>query len=654
MAALTSTQNNIFSKFKIGPLIPLLCFALIDLILLSTSRLMLSLWQSDRTFSSVDYGKIFFGGFRIDISAVCYLLAPALLLITFSTLLKSNRYIRLPLKVYLVGGSMLFLFFELITPTFILEYDLRPNRLFIDYLIYPKEVFSMLLSGYKIEILITVVGLFIAARLLNKVFDIAWSTETKGTLLQQTSILLFVICILVLGARGTLEHRPINPAFVAFSTDHLLNDLSLNSAYSVAFAWKQAKNEMSSAEFYGDLGQEELLTQIRSTLQNPHAEFSDPLSPTKAMHTSSFPNRKKNLVILLQESLGARYVGKLGGLPLTPNLDKIMDEGWNFTHLYATGTRSIRGIEAVVTGFTPTPARSVVKLGKSQQNFFTLANFLGDQGYHTQFIYGGEAHFDNMKTFFLGNGFQDIVQGSDFEKIDFNGSWGASDEDLYDQADKEFTELHKQAKPFFSLVFTSSNHSPYDYPDGKIIPYDSQKQTRNNAAKYSDYALGKFVEKAKQSEYWNDTIFVVVADHDSRVSGASLVPVKHFHIPAVIFGNDVAHREDTRLASQIDLAPTLLSLIGASGEHPMLGNDFTKPLDESQLRAMLQYDKNFAYIKNGKAVILQPAKEPQTFLLEDKKLIATTFDESLTKEAHAYANFGSMAYQKGWYSHVNK
>ncbi|MBY7901402.1 LTA synthase family protein [Vibrio fluvialis] len=649
MATLISVLTGERSKFKFGALLPLLCFALIDLVLLSLSRLMLSVWQSERVFSTTDFGQIFIGGLRIDISSIGYLFAPALLLVIAATLLRATRYIRLPLKVYLVGGSLLFLFFELITPTFILEYDLRPNRLFIDYLIYPKEVFSMLVSGYKTEILVTFVVLFVTARLLGKAFDAVWSSDVKGALVSQIAMQLVLTCLLVLGARGTLEHRPINPALVAFSTDHLLNDLSLNSAYSVAFAWKQAKSEMSSSDFYGPMDQKALLSEIHRTLQNPNADFADPNAPTKTMHTTSFPGRKKNLVILLQESLGARYVGKLGGLPLTPNLDKIMDEGWNFTRLYATGTRSVRGIEAVVTGFTPTPARAVVKLGKSQQNFFTLASFLGNQGYHTQFIYGGEAHFDNMKTFFLGNGFQDIVQGSDFDKVDFTGSWGASDEDLYDQANKEFTELHQQGKPFFSLVFTSSNHSPFDYPDGKITPYDSDKQTRNNAAKYSDYALGEFVKKAKQSEYWKDTIFVVVADHDSRVYGASLVPVRHFHIPAVIFGNDVPHKVDDRLASQIDLGPTLLSLIGASGEHPMLGNDFTKPLTESQPRALLQYDKNFAYLKQGKAVVFQPDKAPQTFLLDGENLTPTQPDEALAQEAHAYANFGSMAYQKGWY-----
>ena len=129
-----------------------------------------------------------------------------------------------------------------------------------------------------------------------------------------------------------------------------------------------------------------------------------------------------------------------------------MTQGWNFSNLYATGTRSVRGIEAVITGFTPTPSRSVVKLDKSQRDFFTIAKLLNENNYHTQFIYGGESHFDNMKSFFLGNGFTDIVDMVDFEKVDFEGSWGASDEDLYDQAHVEFEKLqYLEYKYFFRL-----------------------------------------------------------------------------------------------------------------------------------------------------------------------------------------------------------
>lgn len=155
------------------------------------------------------------------------------------------------------------------------------------------------------------------------------------------------------------------------------------------------------------------------------SDFDPTLLPTMNSNPATYHGKRKNLVILLQESLGAQFVGSLGGLPLTPNLDELMAEGWQFTQMYATGTRSVRGIEAVTTGFPPSPSRAVVKLSKSQTGFFTIADLLKAQGYHTQFIYGGEANFDNMKTFFFGNGFDQIVEEDDYNNPSFVGSWGS-------------------------------------------------------------------------------------------------------------------------------------------------------------------------------------------------------------------------------------
>jgi phosphoglycerol transferase MdoB-like AlkP superfamily enzyme len=162
-------------------------------------------------------------------------------------------------------------------------------------------------------------------------------------------------------------------------------------------------------------------------------------------------------------------------------LDALAGKGWMFDHLYATGTRSVRGIEAVVSSFTPTPARSVVKLGKSQHDFFTIADLLHRRGYHNQFIYGGESHFDNMKSFFLGNGFNEIIDQNDYENPNFEGSWGVSDEDLLDRAHEEFIRLHDAGQPFFSLVFSSSNHDPFEFPDGRIALYEQPKQIMPSA-----------------------------------------------------------------------------------------------------------------------------------------------------------------------------
>ena len=638
-----------FNKLKasLGSVGVIVNFYAITLLLLTVVRLMLIVWQAERTLNEDAWPQILLNGFRIDISLLSYLLIIPLLVSVIGLFFNSDkRILRKFIKVWLVTSISALVFFEAITPTFILEYDLRPNRLFIEYLIYPKEVFSMLFTGYKVEVLSCIVIMIFTIKCSMKLFDRSWQANANLPKKHLALLGISLIFMCALGARGTLQHRPINPAMMAFSTDHLVNELTLNSLYSTLFALKQMQLDMSSADFYGDMPFEAVITQVQQASHLLPSQYSNPEIPTQAFHTASYHGKPKNIVILLQESLGARYVGGLGGLPLSPSLDKLMNEGWNFTNLYATGTRSVRGIEAITTGFLPTVSRSVVKLDKSQKNFFTIADFLKKQNYYTQFIYGGESHFDNMKSFFLGNGFEDIVDYPKFNHVEFEGSWGASDEDLYNQAHKEFTDLANKEQPFFSLVFTSSNHSPYDFPDGKITLYDKEKNTRNNAAKYADYALGTFFEKAKKSNYWDNTIFLIVADHDSRVAGAELVPIEHFHIPAVIIGKDIKAKQDSRLTSQIDLAPTLLSLAGVSGTHPMIGHDLTQIIPNEKLRALMQYDKNFAYITGDNKVFLQPDKEA---LVVAKYNLSAEEKLQLIKRAESHAILGSKLYQQELY-----
>ena len=644
--------NSIVAKIKavLGPLWVTAVFFIVALVMLSVFRLALVIWQADRVNNLNNFFSIMVSGIRIDISSLCYLFTVPILISLCSYVSNKGKALLLPfLKLWYILSLTMLVYLEVITPTFILEYDLRPNRLLIEYLIYPKEVFSMLWTGYKLEILISLSALIITTIASVKLFKVNWLAHVNVAIKGRLLISIAVVLIFILGARSSLGQRPLNPAMVSFSTDHLLNGLTLNSTYSVAFALKQMGLENPSAKYYGKMEQDKIIELVRKNTMSNGEDFNNDLFPTRAMHQASYSGKPKNLVILLQESLGARYVGQLGGLPLTPNLDKLMTQGWNFSNLYATGTRSVRGIEAVISGFTPTPSRSVVKLDKSQRNFFTIAKLLKKNGYHTQFVYGGESHFDNMKSFFLGNGFSDIVDLDDFEKIDYQGSWGASDEDLYDQAHTEFEQLNKQEAPFFSLVFTSSNHSPFEYPDGKITQYDQEKRTRNNAAKYADYALGQFIKKAKASSYWQDTLFLVVADHDSRVAGASLVPIDHFRIPGVIFGESIKAQSDDRLVSQIDLAPTLLSLIGVSGYTPMLGHDLTQYIPLSKQRAMMQYDKNFAYMTQDMVTILQPDKEARAFNYQDKQLVERPVTKSQIEQAKAHVLFGSLAYKNQWY-----
>ncbi|MCE0492634.1 LTA synthase family protein [Vibrio salinus] len=636
-------------------LTPLIKFTVLSLIFLSASRLCLALWQSGRLHGSDEWIKLFIGGFRIDISTLCYLLVlPALLHAILSGPHIIGKIWHYIFRMWILLGGWLLVYMEVATVPYILEYDLRPNRIFVEYLIYPKEVMSMLWGGYKLELfiglvvsVITIVFLWKAtARWFNNLYYPKWYFRPV--------IAVLLVALGVLGARNSLEHRPMNPAMVAFSTDPLVNDLALNSSYSVIFAITQMESESSALTMYPKMSEQKVISTIRAQSELKPGSFISDKYPTLAFHNAS-GTKKKNIVILLLESHGAQFVSSLGGKDLSPNIDKLIHSGWAFTNLYATGTRSVRGIEAVTAGFPPTPARAIVKLGKSQTNYFTIADVLSKQGYATQFIYGGESHFDNMKRFFLGNGFNNIQDAATFKNPIFVGSWGASDEDLFNKADKQFTQFTKDNKPFFSLVFTTSNHTPYQYPAGRIKHVNEPAETRENAVKYSDYALGEFFRKARQSDYWDNTVFLVIADHDARTYGDQIVPVTHFHIPAIITGGGIKPRMDSRLASQLDMPATLLSLAGIDSYTPMIGHDMTKDIPIEKQRALMQRDKTFAWMDaKHHVVVFQPQKPAQTFNYNphSKMLSKGEVPKKLVDEALAYSLWGSIVYKDNLYSQL--
>jgi phosphoglycerol transferase MdoB-like AlkP superfamily enzyme len=579
---------------------------LISLIVLSASRFGLLIWQYDRVSATEQLVNIIIQGIRADLIVVSlWVLFPCLIILLFKPNHWKNAWEKFS-YYWAVTGMTLIIFMELSTPGFIMQYDIRPNRLFIEYLKYPREVFSTLWNGFRVPLLLgitlTILLSLISAKLIKDRKSTSTTVDYKKVLISWPLIILSLFfCI-----RSTTQHRPANPAFFSITGDALVNSLVISSSYSVLFAIYNMKHESKSSEVYGKLDEATIIKENLEWVWLQDYQFKNTELPTLHQQTAAIKrNRPLNLVILLEESLGATFIESLGGLPVTPELEKLKNEGWWFEQLYSTGTRSVRGIEAVISGYPPTPAQSVVKLSLSQKNFFTIADSLKKQGFHTEFIYGGEAHFDNMRSFFTGNGFQQMIDINDIKNPIFVSSWGACDEDLYHHAHQHLLELSKQNKPFFSLIFSSTNHEPFEFPDGRIELHEQPKNTVNNAVKYADYALGDFIKKAKASPYWENTLFLIVADHDNRVYGNNLVPVEKFHIPGLILGADIQPEKIKPLASQIDLAPTLFSLMGISGKHPMLGRDFVAYKNQPG-RAIMQFEDYFALMEEDQLTILKP------------------------------------------------
>lgn len=606
-----NTFSQQLARFTLwtGPYVSLFQMLLLGLAALTLSRIALVAWQWDRVRDTGILTDIFIQGVRADLILLGYFIAIPLGLAPLLAHRFSARLWKQLTISWATFALVFIVFMELSSPQFISQFDVRPNRLFIEYLSYPKEVVTTLWHGFRAALLL---GVGFTIVLGVGIFQILKAGAKNATLWSPKKLLLtwpLIMLLVLFQIRSTSAHRPANPSLFALTGDALVNSLIINSPWSVLDALHSMRKEAHSSEIYGAFAREKVFANVKAAPWLKDASFPSTDMPTLHRQEAAIKRDKPlNLVIVLEESLGATFVESLGGLAVTPELEKLKEEGWWFEQLYATGTRSVRGIEAVVAGYPPTPARSVVKLSLAQQNFYTLALGLTKQGFHTEFVYGGEAHFDNMRGFFTGNGFQKVVDRSDMHPL-FEGSWGASDEDLFDKSLERLKLLHAQKKPFFSLIFSSSNHEPFQFPDGKIKLHDPAKQTVNNAVKYADYALGKFISEAKKQPYWKDTVFLIVADHDNRVYGNNLVPIKKFHIPGLILGADIQPKHIKSIASQIDLGATLLSLMGVSSEHPMIGRDFAKD-SETPGRALIQFDNYFAWLEGTSATILRPNQTP--------------------------------------------
>ena len=605
------------------------------------------MWQWDRVMNSGDLVHLLVSGFRMDIVLVSQImLLPILALILFPTrLLRSLLFTRLILLWCTIWSSVI-VFMELVTPAYMAFFETRPGRIFFEYLDHPQEVSSLVYGAYLPTAIISLgIPAITALLILKKLrFD---SDRFDFSLPYRVAVLIPVFLMLSLGARSTLGHRPVNPSTFAESKDQLVNELFLNSTYSLMYSIYSLRHEDSGDSGLPEIAPSEVIRAFQKISSVPIDNYLNQQSTHHQFGDNSTPGVPKNIVIIVEESLGARFVGSLGGPPLTPNLDEWSHKGLWLTNLYATGIRSARGLEAIVSGFPPSSSRSVLKLGKSQGNFYTMAHTLSDLGYQNYFVYGGEGHFDNMKGFFLSNGFDTTIDINDYEEFEFKGTWGVSDEDLFNRAHSIMLE---EQGPLFTLIFTSSFHSPYEFPDGKIELVDKEKNTKHNSVKYADYALGQYLDKASQSKYWKDSIFLIVADHDERPRGRSLVPIESYHIPGLIIADGLTPRHFDKVTSQIDLLPTLLSLANVSGTAPFVGQNLLSIPPDQPGRAVMQFGKNHAYMEGDKVIIHQPDRAAEQYRYANKTLTPTTLQEDLARKALIWASLPGVLYREELYT----
>ncbi|EQB39258.1 hypothetical protein M947_07255 [Sulfurimonas hongkongensis] len=591
----------------------------------------------------------------MDTISASILLVIPLLFLSFSPA-KFKKTVNTLLKYYFLVVFSLAIYIENATFAFVAQYDVRPNYLFVEYLIYPREVFAMIFADYKAELSIALImiGAFIYFYLkfakddFLKVFDTHY--------IKRVALFLPILLLLFIGVRSSFGHRPANISDAMYSTNRMVNEITKNSLHSIGYAiYSNLVHEGGEVKQYGKMDIKEALARVKKRLNIKSNDKESIFSRVEKSHFKS--DSPKNLVIFVQESLGYQFVGAVGGEDgITPNFNRLSKEAILFKDLYSNGTRSVRGLAALSAGNLAVPGVGILKRNRSQRNFFTIASALKPFGYHTSFIYGGESRFDNMRGWYSGNGFNKIIDQPQFDNPTFVASWGVCDEDLVVKANEEFKKMYAKNQKFATVMFSQSNHSPFDFPYEKIkLIKDVKPNSVKNAIKYADYAIGRFFELAKKEPYYKDTIFVVVADHNVKVYGDDMVPVDMFHIPAIIIGDGVKPMVYDKIASQPDVLATALDLIGLDLKYPIMGHSVFS--DKKQNISLMQFHSSYALRVDDKVAVVRPGQKPLTFLYKkpitylDKSnhLTPIVQDKELQRDALAFVITLDHIYNKKLY-----
>jgi phosphoglycerol transferase MdoB-like AlkP superfamily enzyme len=364
--------------------------------------------------------------------------------------------------------------------------------------------------------------------------------------------------------------------------------------------------------------------------------------------------RRPNIVVITVESLSSDYLGAFGSQKsLTPKLDQLAKESFIFTNMLATGTRTVRGLEALSLAVPPTPGQSILRRPDSD-HMVTLGSVLDKDGYKSDFMYGGYGYFDNMNDFFESNGYTIKDRMSIPKDEIFNETiWGVADEILFSQVLKSMDEHYANQEPTFEMVMTATNHRPWKFPEDRV---SEPQGSRAGGVAYTDWAIADFIQRASQKPWFDNTVFVIVADHQAGVAGRTTLPVNRYRIPCIVYGPKLIQPGiNNRLISQMDLAPTLLGMLGISYDAPFMGCDINK-VPIGQERAFISTYQNLGYIKGDTLVMLGPRKDVTQYQIKDwmkSEYVQQTPDPTLTDEAITWYQSAYELYRAGLLKQTN-
>ena len=618
----------------------LLPYCLIFLALQTALRLsLLARSMMEVEYSLLDVAQLLLRGAWFDLVVLAFMCLPLAL---YFWLLPARKHGSLLDRRVDAGFRVFFCILWLFTfvseHLFWTEFTTRFNFIAVDYLIYTQEVIGNIVESYPLVPIL--LGIALVA------LGLSWLSLRSQPLAAQPlpfgrrSAALGLWLVLCAGLYGASRMEQAQ-----FSANAEAGELAANGTYNLFYAFWH--NEIYYDRFYATEPNATVAADTRRLLseENSHFVKAEGEDFTRLIRPRG-PERHKNVVLVVMESMSADYMAAFGNTQnLTPELDALAKQGLFFTQTYATGTRTVRGLEAVTLSIPPTPGQSIIRR-PNNDNLFSLGFVFQDRGYDTHFIYGGYGYFDNMNAFFAGNGFS-IIDRTDMPKdqVQFANVWGICDEDMFRRAIAEADRSVAAGRPFMQLIMTTSNHRPYTYPEGRIDI--APKSGRSGGVKYADYSVGRLMAEAKQKPWFKDTVFVFVADHTAGAGGKAELDPRKYHIPMIFYAPGfIRPQRYEAVASQIDLAPILLGLLNFSYYTKFYGEDVLNDADEIPHAFISNYQK-VALVKEGELTVLAPKRRVEQYRWPQVEPMSP--DARLVHEAVAYYQSASW-----WREHYRR
>ena len=597
--------------------ISLYFFTVLLIFILQKPLFMLYNGSIEKGFGFADYMQVMVHGASLDAATAGYLTAFPFLLVLISIWFR-----KFPLKKILYGYYILAA--ALISIIFVVDmalYTFWGFKLDVSVFLYidsPKEALASVSVGFiLLRVLAILLLIALNSWVLLKITPSVLNATRKR--IAGTAGMLLLGGVLFIIIRGGVTESTSNIGQVYFSNEPFLNHSAVNPDFSLLSSMGKSQDFASEFNFFDE--------EKRAALFDGLYPTTDGDSIIQVLNT-----KRPNILIILMEGFGGAFVEPLGGLPdVTPHFNRLSKEGVFFTNCYANSFRTDRGTVCTFSGYLGLPTASVMKIPAKSRTLPAIAEGLSKAGYKTDFLYGGDINFTNMKSYLLSTGYQRLIANTDFSLAEqTSNAWGVNDDITFEYLYNQLRN-RKEEGPWHTAFLTLSSHEPFE------VPYHRLEDKIPNAFAYTDECLGKFIDRLKQTPAWKDLLVICLPDHGFYYprEGSNAMP-RFYHIPLLWLGGAVKQpMQVDKIMNQTDLAATLLGQLGL--EHTaftfsrnVLGSDYKYPF------AFYSFNNGFSFRdstgvtvfdNNSGSILFDEPEADESRLDKGKAILQTVYDD---------------------------